>query len=94
MKAIVVNEAGGTDKLIYQEVNLPKIKANWSLIKIKGFGINRSEIFTREGKSPTVLFPRVLGIECVGVVEETSDPERLPVGKKSYFHYGRNGTRI
>ncbi len=27
-------------------------------VKIKGFGINHSEIFTREGKSPSVQFPR------------------------------------
>lgn len=91
MKAIVVNEAGGTDKLIYQEVDLPKVKANWSLIKIKGFGINRSEIFTREGESPTVLFPRVLGIECVGVIEETNDSEKLPKGQKVLSIMGEMG---
>jgi len=32
-------------------------------------GLNRSELFTRQGHSPSVKCPRILGIECVGVVE-------------------------
>ena len=39
------------------------------LIKVKAFGLNRSELMTRKGLSPNVRFPRVLGIECVGEVE-------------------------
>ncbi len=39
------------------------------LIRVKAFGLNRSEMFTRQGHSPDVKFPRVLGIEAVGVVE-------------------------
>src|SRR6266852_2070423 len=39
------------------------------LIRVKAFGLNRSELFTRQGHSPNVRFPRVLGIEAVGVVE-------------------------
>jgi NADPH:quinone reductase-like Zn-dependent oxidoreductase len=33
------------------------------LIRIKAFGLNRSELFTRQGLSPCVIFPRILGIE-------------------------------
>src|SRR5699024_12790896 len=51
----------------------PEIKNGWSLVKIKGFGIVHSEIFTRQGKSPSVKFPRILGIECVGIIEKTTD---------------------
>ena len=42
------------------------------LVKAKGFGINHSEIVTRKGLSPTVQFSRILGIECVGQVVETT----------------------
>ena len=45
------------------------------LIRIKAFGLNRSEMFTRQGHSPTVKFPRVLGIEAVGIVEKVSGNE-------------------
>jgi len=40
------------------------------LIRVKAVGLNRSELFTRQGLSPGVVFPRVLGIEAVGLVEE------------------------
>ncbi len=45
-------------------------KAGQILIRVKAFGINRSEMFTRQGRSPGVKFPRVLGIEAAGVVDE------------------------
>ncbi|MCH4007248.1 MAG: zinc-binding dehydrogenase [Eubacterium sp.] len=40
----------------------------WSRVKVHGFGVNHSEIFTRSGLSPSVHFPRVLGIECTGIL--------------------------
>lgn len=78
MKAVVIYNPGDSEQLKYQDVETPVVKEGWSLVKIKGFGINRSEIFTRQGFSPSVQFPRILGIECVGVIEESTDPERLP----------------
>ena len=81
MKAVKIYQAGGPEQLIYQDVPTPDIKDGWSLVKIKGFGINHSEIFTREGKSPSVQFPRILGIECVGEVAKSSTPT-LVIGQK------------
>ena len=40
------------------------------MIKIRAFGLNRSEYFTRNGLSPNVPFPRVLGIEAVGEIAD------------------------
>ena len=88
MKAVVVYEAGGVDKLVYQDVPKPQIKEEWSLIKVKGFGINRSEIFTRKGYSPTVKFPRILGIECVGIVEQS---EKFKTGTRIVSIMGEMG---
>jgi NADPH:quinone reductase-like Zn-dependent oxidoreductase len=45
------------------------------LIRVKAFGLNRAELFTRQGLSPRVVFPRVLGIEAVGLVEEAPGGE-------------------
>lgn len=70
MKAIVIRQPGGPDQLHLEDVPTPSVKPGWSLINIKGFGINHSEIFTRRGLSPPVKFPRILGIECVGLVEK------------------------
>ena len=67
MKAIVIYKAGDAQQLQIEERPIPALKEGWMLVKVKGFGINRSEIFTRQGHSPSVIFPRILGIECVGV---------------------------
>ena len=74
MKAIVIHQADNAQQLQLEERPIPALKEGWTLVKVKGFGINRSEIFTRQGHSPSVVFPRILGIECVGVVEATTSP--------------------
>lgn len=91
MKAVVVYEVGGVDKLMYQDVPMPSVKPGWSLVKVKGFGINRSEIFTRNGYSESVRFPRILGIECVGVIEKSTDEKRLPPRTKVVSIMGEMG---
>ncbi|KAJ7163936.1 chaperonin 10-like protein [Mycena crocata] len=58
-------------QLVYTTTHpAPQPKAGHVLIRIKGFGLNRSELYTRQGQSPGLTFPRVLGIECVGVVKD------------------------
>lgn len=91
MKAVVVRKPGDSSVLEVTQVAKPSLKPGWSLVKVMGFGINRSEIFTRQGLSPSVNFPRILGIECVGVVEETTDAIRLPVGQKIISIMGEMG---
>lgn len=74
MKAAVTTKAGNPEVIQLQEVPIPEVKAGWVLVRIKAFGLNRSELFTRRGDSPGVDFPRIQGIECVGVVvEDPSD---------------------
>jgi NADPH:quinone reductase-like Zn-dependent oxidoreductase len=66
MKAVVIREAGGPEVLNIETVPVPTPKAGWVLIKVRAFGLNRSELFARQGHSPNVPFPRILGIEAVG----------------------------
>ncbi len=68
MHAYVVEEPGGADKLRLKKLPMPEPRKGWVLIRNRAFGLNRSEWFTRRGDSPSVTFPRVLGIECVGEV--------------------------
>ncbi len=70
MKAAVTTKAGNAEVIVLQEVDKPNVKTGWVLIKVESFGLNRSELFTRRGDSPGVVFPRIQGIECVGIVEE------------------------
>src|SRR3954462_7690082 len=53
-----------------ESLSVPKPAPGQVLIRVKAFGLNRSELFTRQGHSPSVRFPRVLGIEAVGTVED------------------------
>ena len=68
MKAAVVHSPGGPDQFKLEQRAIPTPKANEVLIHVKAFGLNRSELFTRQGHSPDVQFPQILGIECVGEV--------------------------
>ncbi len=83
MKAAVIYEAGGPEVLKIENRPIPKPQDGQVLIKIKAFGLNRSELFTRQGHSPVsaVKFPRILGIEAVGIVEEVPGNE-FKVGDK------------
>ena len=79
MRAAVCVRAGGPEVLEIRELPVPAVREGWSLVRVMGAGLNRSELRTRQGHSPSVTFPRVLGIECVGVVAASTDP-RLPDG--------------
>ena len=79
MRAAVCVRAGGPEVLEIRELPVPAVRQGWSLVRVKGAGLNRSELRTRQGHSPGVTFPRVLGIECVGTVAASTDP-RLPDG--------------
>ena len=88
MKAAVLKEAGGPENLIIEERAIPTPSEGWVLIKVKAFGLNRSELMTRKGLSPGVKFPRVLGIECVGEVENDPSGYFKPGQKVAAFMGG------
>jgi NADPH:quinone reductase-like Zn-dependent oxidoreductase len=75
MKAAVIHEPGGPEVLKVESRPIPVPRAGEVLIRVKAFGLNRSEMFTRQGHSPGVKFPRVLGIEAVGLVAEAPGGE-------------------
>lgn len=70
MKAVIIRTPGGPEVLKVESIPIPTPQPGQCLIRIRAFGLNRSEMFTRQGHSgKAVEFPRVLGIECVGTVE-------------------------
>jgi NADPH:quinone reductase-like Zn-dependent oxidoreductase len=75
MTAAVVHQAGGPEVLKLETRPVPAPRPGEVLIRVKAFGLNRSEMFTRQGLSPSVKFPRILGIEAVGLVEESPGNE-------------------
>jgi NADPH:quinone reductase-like Zn-dependent oxidoreductase len=75
MKAVVIRRPGPPDVLEIEDLPIPVPQCGEVLIRVKAFGINRSELFTRQGLSPGVKFPRVLGIEAVGLVAQAPGSE-------------------
>jgi len=93
MKAAVIYEAGGPEVIKIESRPIPKPRPGEVLIRIKAFGLNRSELFTRQGHSPNVKFSRILGIEAVGLVEEAPGGE-FPKGARVMTAMGGLGRDI
>ena len=68
MRAAVMHAPGGPEVLHIERRPIPQPGPGEVLIRVEAFGLNRSELFTRQGHSPGVTFPRVLGIEATGTV--------------------------
>ena len=93
MKAAVIEQAGPPSVLQIKEKKLPETGNGNILIKVKAFGLNHAEIITRKGGSPSVKFPRVIGIECVGEVE--NDPSgKFEKGQKVAAMVGGMGRQF
>ncbi len=72
MKAVVVHEVGGPEKLRYEEVPTPSPGAGQALVKIAATGVNFIDIYFRTGLYKAD-FPVALGMEASGVVERTGE---------------------
>src|SRR3954449_4709623 len=75
MRAIVLDAPGPPEALTIRTIRLPTPQPGWVLIRVKAFGLNRSELHTRLGLATGVTFPRVLGIEATGIVAEAPGAE-------------------
>src|SRR3954449_4735266 len=90
MRAVVLDAPGPPDALTIRELAVPTPAVGWVLIEGKAFGLNRSELHTRQGLASGVTFPRVLGIEAAGVVAECPGGE-FPVGQQVVTMMGGMG---
>jgi NADPH:quinone reductase len=81
MRAVVLDAPGSPEALQLRDLPIPTAGAGEVLIAVKAFGLNRSELHTRLGLAEGVSFPRVLGIEAVGVVARCPGGE-YPVGQQ------------
>lgn len=70
MRAAVISESGGPEVFRIRYVDKPRPKPGFVLIRVRAFGINRSEIIARRTYNPTVRTGCILGVEAVGEVEE------------------------
>jgi len=82
MKAVVINQSGGPEVLKIEERPIPEATATQTVMRIHAFGVHRYKVLTREGGSPSVKFPRVIGIEAVGEVYQPAANSSLKKGQK------------
>ncbi|MFI7603357.1 zinc-binding alcohol dehydrogenase family protein [Actinoplanes sp. NPDC049681] len=78
MEAIVLEAPGPPEALQLRRLPIPVPAPGQVLIRVKAFGLNRSELHTRLGLAEGVTFPRVPGIEATGVVAAAPGGEFEP----------------
>jgi NADPH:quinone reductase-like Zn-dependent oxidoreductase len=78
MRAVVLDAPGPPSALQIREIPIPTPTPGWVLIRVKAFGLNRSELHSRLGLAEGMTWPRVIGIEATGVVESCPGGEYHP----------------
>jgi len=70
MKAIVITEYGGPNVLKVKDLPTPDISGDEVLIEVKAAGLNRSDVFQREGNypAPKGASAEIPGLEVAGTI--------------------------
>lgn len=68
MKAIVVENWGGPESLVYRDADQPTPQAGEALVKLEATGLNYIDVYHRTGLYPLPR-PFIPGMEAAGVVE-------------------------
>lgn len=79
MRAVVIDGPGAPEVLRLRSVPIPSPAPGEVLIRVKAFGLNRSELHFRQGVAESGSFPRIPGIEAVGLVTAAPGGE-FPAG--------------
>jgi NADPH2:quinone reductase len=69
MRAVVLDGPGPADEMRVRRVPVPEVQAGWVRIKVRAFGLNRSEYHLRAGLATRAKFPIIPGIEATGTVD-------------------------
>jgi NADPH:quinone reductase-like Zn-dependent oxidoreductase len=92
MKAVVINEFGGKDKLTLADLPTPEPAEGEVLVRIRAAGVNPVDWKIREGWLKDLFpheFPLIQGWDLAGVIEDTGHSvKRLAKGDK-IFAYAR-----
>jgi NADPH:quinone reductase-like Zn-dependent oxidoreductase len=87
VKAVVLHEHGGLDKLKYEDAIEPICSNDEVLIKVRACGINHLDIWVRQGlPGKKIIFPHILGCDIVG--EVTSPSRNFSAGEKVMVYAG------
>lgn len=79
-------------EMTVSQLPVPQVRDGWMRVRVEAFGINESESHSRRGLSdPDFTYPRVLGIEGVGVVDEVAPGSAFQPGQQVAFMMGGLG---
>lgn len=75
MRAMVLEKPAHAADVVLRRVTTPKVKPGWTLVHVRGFGLNHSEQVLRLGEieNDYIKHPIIPGIELVGEVADPSD---------------------
>jgi NADPH:quinone reductase-like Zn-dependent oxidoreductase len=72
MKAVVIHEHGGLDKLSYEEVETPSPAQDEVLVQVKACALNHLDIWVRKGvPGQRMPLPMIPGSDVSGVIKKT-----------------------
>jgi 2-desacetyl-2-hydroxyethyl bacteriochlorophyllide A dehydrogenase len=90
MKALICTTPGEFE---YQEMSMPELPENYSLLKIKRIGICGTDLHAYEGTQPFFTYPRILGHELAAEIVATQPNNGFSVGESvtisPYFYCGK-----
>jgi alcohol dehydrogenase len=79
MKAALIHEHGGREKLLIEEVSTPVPGPGEILVAVKACGLNHLDIFVRRGMPGLPIdFPRITGGDIAGVVHQVGEGVTTP----------------
>lgn len=73
MKAVMLNEMGGPEKLAIEEVTTPAPKAGEVRVKLKTSALNRRDYYLTLGMYPGMQYPSIIGSDGAGVVDAVGE---------------------
>ncbi len=84
MKAVVIREHGGIDKLNLEEVPVPEVGPEEALIRVHACALNHLDLWARSGPPGRVYpwggrhLPAISGVDVAGVVERLGEQAQGP----------------
>ncbi len=93
MKAAILNEFGGPEKIKIEKIEIPELKEGDVLIRVKAAGVNPVDAVITKGYYKDKIphsFPIVLGWDFAGVVEDRGHgARRFAIGDNVYAYVRR-----
>ena len=91
MKALVLNELGGPENLVSQDVEQPDPGAGEVRVRVQRASLNRRDVWITVGKYPRVQLPSIGGSDGAGVIDAVgSDVDEAAIGNEVVIYPARD----